>query len=84
MSIKYRTSKYKIGIEEVEIERETEHSVWVKGNLSAKHSDWHQHHDTYNDAFNYLDCRYTQKISTAERKLDTAKNEYAAVQELKV
>jgi hypothetical protein len=83
MTIKYRTSKYSVEIKEVEVERETDHSVWVKGNRSAKHSDWHQYHETYNEAFNFLDCRYTQKLSAAESRLDTAKNEYSAVQELK-
>ncbi len=82
--IKFRTNKYKLGIEEVKVDdRETDHSVWIDGSRSAKWSDWHQYHDTYEQAFNYLDCRYTQRLARAENNLSTAKNEYASVQELK-
>ena len=81
--LKFITDKYKIGVKEIEVERETEHSVWIKGNRSAKWSDWRQYHDTYEQALTYLDCMYTKKLTRAENNLDTAKNEYAAVQELK-
>ena len=77
--LKFATNKYSIGIEEVVVERETEHSVWVKGNRSARHSDWHQYHDTYEQAFNHLDCRHTQKLTSAQTRLDTATNELEAV-----
>ena len=83
-SIKFVTSRSKVGIEEVEIERETEHSVWIKGNRLGKHSDWQQHHETYEQAFNFLDCKYSQRLQTAESRLDTAKNEYKAVQKLSI
>ena len=77
--LKFMTSKHKVGIEEVAVERETGQSVWVKGNRAAKHSDWHQYHDTYEQAFNHLDCRYTQKLTSAQARLDTATNELEAV-----
>ena len=77
---KFRTSRYGLGIEEIEIERETEHSVWVtEGNRSAKFSDWTQYHETYDQAFNHLNSVYTRKFMSAQSRLDTATNELEAV-----
>jgi len=62
MRLKYKTenTRYSVHakIEAVEIERETESSVWIKRLRSAKASEWHNYHDSWAEAkahFNYED-----------------------------
>ena len=44
--IKWVTLDFSTRIERVEVERETEQSVWINGRRHAK-SGWRAHHDTW-------------------------------------
>ena len=78
---KYKTSngyyRYGFGIKiiEIEIERETEKSIWVDGRLMAKYSNYGVYHDTWKDAWDYL-------IIHATRKLDNAKSNHEKIKSI--
>ena len=72
--IKYKTSggwrwSLDARIDEVEVERETEHSVWINGRVNRKISDFCVYHDTWETAHNYI-------LKHAQRRLDNKRNEY--------
>lgn len=53
--IKYKTRKYQVGIEKVQVERETEKCVWIKmpsSNIrkTLKRSDYESYFDTFEEA----------------------------------
>ena len=73
---KYRTgSSYSMGIETVEIERETDASVWINGRRSAKDCEWHKYHDTWSEAKDFLVRRAGDKVSGLINRLDSARDE---------
>lgn len=73
---KFMTNKYSISIKEVDVERETKQSVWINGLRSAKSADWHQYHDTYDNAFDHLQDRVTMKLDAANRNLSKMQDNY--------
>jgi len=78
--------KYRIGnrwpeakIEEIEITRETEQSVFLlnhrgKECREAKKSDWHQYHDTWEAAHAALIGKAEVKIEDARARLQSAQD----------
>ena len=82
--IKYRTSKFYSGklISEVEVERETESSVWINGRRSAKKSDWHSYFDDYFEAKGFLVEMATIKLGYARDNLDKAERDLARIESL--
>ena len=81
--MKYRTARYLFGdrklIDEIEIERETDTSVWVNGRRHLKTSDMFQYWDTWDEAFEYLRDKAHQKISGIRNELTRAQDELAAI-----
>jgi hypothetical protein len=77
--IKYKTKKYDVEIAPVEISKETECFVWVKGNQKdfreAKNSAWSAFHDTWQAAKDYLVARESQKVDALRLQLERAKGE---------
>jgi hypothetical protein len=71
---KYRV-KYS-EISEVEVERETESSVWINGSKSLKRSSYESYFDTYEDAFNHIAVILKAGIEKAESRLKYAKEKY--------
>lgn len=47
-------------IEEVEIDKETDKSVWINGVRNAKRTEWANYYDTWEDAHNDL-MRHQQR-----------------------
>jgi len=72
MNIKYKVDDYDVSIREVEVERETDHSVWINGNRSQKISSWCKYYDDYESAFKYLDKFHSDKLDLAKRRLESA------------
>ena len=73
-------TKYKTGagslvdakVETVQVERETESSVWIRGYRVAKESDWRMFHDTWEQAHAYLTARAEIRLTNARRQLELA------------
>jgi hypothetical protein len=65
---KYRTNGYEIL--SVEIERETENSVWISGRRHSKMSDYHCYFETWDDAHAHLRQTREQRVLNARRQLD--------------
>ena len=62
--IKYTTDSYSTKIVKVEIDRETESSVWIKGqrHRTKKKSEFTQIHDSWKDAHCWLLSRAKSKL----------------------
>lgn len=82
MNIKYRTG-WGPSITEVEIERESEHSVWVKGSRWKKFSNSDQYHTTREDAYQHQVEKYSKRLKSAQAQLEDAKKDYRKVLGLK-
>ena len=77
--VKFRTSRSLSTINRVEVERETESSVWVnrhEGNKAAlrqaKHGEFAQYHGTWEAAHAYLVQQATDEVNAARHALERA------------
>ncbi len=82
MIIKYVTGGYGKYIERVEIQRETDASVWINGSRNGKWTDWKKYHDTWDHAKNYLIETKTAKVRNYQSQLDSAKDELSKIKKL--
>ena len=57
----------------VEIEKETEVSVWVNGHRNAKRSEWDNYYDTWQEAKDALQNRAQQQVDSLRLQLERAK-----------
>lgn len=76
---KYEISKFDYKIKKIEIEKETEKTIWIKdkwnsGNNSLtqcrKDSEWNKYFDTFQDAKNYLIDKCENKIKSLNEKIN--------------
>ena len=67
---------YRGGIEEVYIEKETGSSIWINGQRYAKKSSIYRFHESYDDAYCYLDNIQSSYISNLEYSLLNAKKNH--------
>jgi len=83
--IKYVTS-FSIGIQEVEITRETEYMIVYdfrgQERREKKRSEYKNYFDTWQDAKEFLERKYTNKKARAEINLADANKELAKVKAL--
>ncbi len=83
--IKYATS-FSIGIQKVEITRETEHMIVYdfrgQERREKKRSEYKNYFDTWQDAKEFLERKYTNKKAMAEINLADANKELAKVKAL--
>ena len=70
-------------ITEVEVERETESSVWVNGSRLQKVTGYHIYHDTWDVAHTYLLEKAKQKVEYARRQLEEHKSYLGNVKGMK-
>ena len=82
--IKYQTSKYryKVFINAVEVERETDTSVWVEGSRSAKRSSMDNYFDTWTEAHQFLLERAEDSVEIRRDHLALAEKELAEIKNL--
>ena len=84
---KYKTGSTNWGveakIEEVEVDRETESSVWVNGNRLQKSTEYHTYHDTWDAAHSYLLERAKNKVEYARRQLEEHKSRLGNIKGMK-
>ena len=77
----YRTGYGNELIKEVEVEKYTEKSVWIKRSFnnqvsrSAKHSNYDNFWDTLEDAKNHLKAKFDRQINSAKNTIDLAESE---------
>jgi len=81
--IKYMTGRFPKAIESVEIERETESSVWIKGSRRNKILGRHRYYDTWAEAKKYLIDKTSFKVRNCQLSLDSAKHELSKLLQLK-
>ena len=81
--------KYKTGgwgqdlIEAVEVEKETDKSVWIDGNRSAKRSGYNNYFDSWGEAHLFLLDKAGRKLDSAKFSLQRAQGEYENIKGLK-
>ena len=80
---KYRTSTLGKLIEAVEVERETEASVWVNGQRNGKRTEYHSYFNTFKEAKQYLLDIAERSVNSARLNLERAKGHYGNVKGLK-
>jgi hypothetical protein len=80
MSIKYRTRGLSFpGIDAIEVERETEHCVWINGRKSNKVGSWENYHDTWEQAHAFLLAEAQAALDIARNRLQQAQDTYGNV-----
>ena len=71
--IKYKVSHYwRPEVEKVEIEKETDSSVWIKGRRGAKETQYHAFFDTFAEAKAFLIDVFEKKAQAVRSQLETA------------
>ena len=54
----------------VEVDRESEFSVWINGRRNKKQSDWERYFDKWEDAKEYLLNIYEKKVSACKNNFE--------------
>lgn len=94
MLTKFKTRTYSINIEPVEVEKETEHFVYIPtvshsnkkpspSRREGKISEYSSYHDSWEDAHNFLMKRATDKVTSARVDLARANGELGNVKGMK-
>jgi len=78
---KYKTCKYDVIIEKVEITKESKVSVWLKrnGHVERKVSNYNIYHDTFADATIWLLNKRISKISSYKNSIKDAQSDIDAI-----
>ncbi len=69
----YSRYSVKPKIKEVEVERETDKTVWINGRRNAKISEWHNYFDTRGEAKGHLIKLQTTICRNLKDRLKSAK-----------
>lgn len=82
--IKYKAgSLYSPRIEEVEVERETDSSVWVSGRRRSKISEFESFFETWDEAHRHLMAVSHSKVDAARRDLERANSTHGNIKGMK-
>lgn len=81
--MKKHMTSYGSRIIEVEVERETESSVWVKGRRHNKRSEYENYWDSWEDAHSFLLQNAERWVEGARLRLERAKGEYGQIKGMK-
>jgi multidrug efflux pump subunit AcrA (membrane-fusion protein) len=60
-------------ITQVEVERETDISVWINGHRNAKRSEWNNYYDTWEEAKAALQAKAQSQVDSLRLQLERAK-----------
>lgn len=84
MITKFRTGGFgNIPIETVEVERETDSSVWINGRRNAKTTSWDKYWDSWEEAHAYLLEKAERSLQSARRSLEMAQAKYGNIKGMK-
>jgi ribosome-binding protein aMBF1 (putative translation factor) len=81
--IKYWADLYFRRVVRVEVDRETAHFVWSKGEKQAKRSEFHVYKDTWEEAHAELVKYVNWEIAKARTSLEWSQDKLKEVMELK-
>lgn len=81
--IKYRAASGWAKIEAVEVERETECFVWIKGRRNSKKTEYYNYFDSFNEAKSALLKNAVRALETAKKRVGFAEEELIKIEELK-
>lgn len=70
-------------IKPVEVERETESSVWIAGRRNAKRSEWRNYFQTWDDAHALLMSDAAERVAEARKRLQHANDRLGNVKGMK-
>lgn len=76
-------SGYSMGIQEVEIDKETDQSVWIKGRRNAKRSSYDNFFPTYEEAYVFIHGKVCEEIEKRRQQLKWAEDKLEEVELLK-
>jgi len=79
--IKYKTGGYHKEIEAVEIEKESEKSVWINGRTQLKHTSYHNYFDTWQQGKDFLVKEAQQKVDLCAKRLEYSQEKQAELLE---
>lgn len=80
---KYMSRSVSLRIEEVEIDRETESSVWINGSRVAKIGVYGSYHDTWEEAHQRLLALAQRDVDTLRRRLELANSRLGNIKGMK-
>lgn len=70
---KYKAeANWRVSIEIVECDKETESSVWIKGRRNNKRSSYENYFDTFDEAREFCLYSAVKKVVSAQRALEEA------------
>jgi hypothetical protein len=81
MKLKYQTNGF-WPIETVEVEKETENSVWINGQQNRKLTEYHCYFDNFEDAKNHVIGEAQAGIEKAKRQMEYAEKNMATARSL--
>ena len=81
MKLKYQTNGF-WPIKTVEVEKETENSVWINGRQNRKLTEYHCYFDTFEDAKNHVIGEAQAGIEKVKRQMEYAENNMATARSL--
>ena len=85
--VRYKTERTEWRVEAkitpVEVEKETDVSVWIGGRRHGKVTDWHIYHDTWRAAHNYLTEVAERHVNRAKLALEQTKGAQGNVKGMK-
>lgn len=80
----YRASaRWTVKVETVEVDRESENSVWINGQRRAKRSDWDNYFPTFDEAKAFVIHEMESGVDSARRELERAKDKLGNAKGLK-
>lgn len=79
---KYKTTKWSDVVTVVEVEKETDQSVWCRGCREAKSSLYHQYFDTFEEARKHLIERLEGQIKHARSAIHKAESALGAIRKI--
>lgn len=82
MITKFLTS-YDARITPIEVDQETEKSVWIKGRRRSKEGGYVRFHDSWDDAHAFLLDREQKNVEAIRRQLDCANGKLGNVKGMK-
>ena len=80
---KFKASPWNTTIQQVEVERETEHCVWIRGRKNTKNSDFASYHDSWNEAKAFILAEAEDKAASLRRQLDIANSKIENIKGMK-
>ncbi|MEW8048955.1 MAG: hypothetical protein AB2792_20095 [Candidatus Thiodiazotropha sp.] len=85
MITKYLARRSAFGklIEPVQVEKETDKSVWINGRRSAKRSDYENYFDSFDDAKAYMTKYAEDALAAARRRLEEVQRFAGNVKDLR-